>query len=72
MKHISKFFLAVLLLTVSAVGWAACPEGTKKLDKECEATSSSLKDVTEVLLELRDSGPERTKNYAGHESSEER
>ena len=29
MKRLSKFFLAVLLLTVSAVGWAACPEGFK-------------------------------------------
>ena len=29
MKPLSKFFLAVLLLTVSAVGWAACPEGFK-------------------------------------------
>jgi len=71
MKRLSQFFLAVLLLAVASASWSACPEGTKKLDKECEATSSSLKDVTEVLLELRDSGPERTKNYAGHESSEE-
>ena len=36
MKRLSKFFLAVLLLTISAVGWAACPEGFKNNYKgEC-------------------------------------
>ena len=28
MKLLSKFFLAVLLLTVASVSWATCPEGT--------------------------------------------
>jgi hypothetical protein len=71
MKLPSKFFLAVLLLTVASTSWAACPEDTKKLDKGCEPTKNSLKDVTEVLLELRDLGPERTKNSVGNEASEE-
>ena len=36
MKRLSKFFLATLLLTVTSVGWAACPEGYKNNYKgEC-------------------------------------
>ena len=36
MKRFSKFFLAVLLLTVASASWAACPEGTKNNYKgEC-------------------------------------
>ena len=36
MKHFSKFFLAALLLTISTVSWAACPEGFKSNYKgEC-------------------------------------
>ena len=42
MKLLSKFFLAVLLLTVASVGWAACPEGTKNNYKgECVPTAES-------------------------------
>ena len=39
MKRLSKFFLAVLLLTVTAVSWGACPEGQKQTYKGCEAIS---------------------------------
>ena len=36
MKRLSNFFLASLILTISAVGWAACPEGFKSNYKgEC-------------------------------------
>ena len=36
MKSFFKYFLAALLLTISAVGWAACPEGFKSNYKgEC-------------------------------------
>ena len=36
MKRFSNFFLASLILTISAVGWAACPEGFKSNYKgEC-------------------------------------
>ena len=40
MKLLSKLFLAVLLLTVTAVTWAACPEGQKQTYKGCEAVVS--------------------------------
>ena len=36
MNHLSKFFLAVLLLTVASTSWAACPEGQKQTYKGCE------------------------------------
>ena len=36
MKLLSKFFLAVLLLTVATVSWAACPEGQKQTYKGCD------------------------------------
>ena len=46
MKHISKFFLSVLLLTVSAVGWSACPEGFKNNYKgECVPLESETRDA---------------------------
>ena len=36
MKRLSKFFLAVLLLTITSIVWAACPEGAKNNYKgEC-------------------------------------
>ena len=42
MKRLSKFFLAVLLLTVTGVSWAACPEGTKNNYKgECVQVAGS-------------------------------
>ena len=42
MKRPSKFFLAILLLTVASVGWAACPEGTKNNYKgECVPVDGS-------------------------------
>ena len=46
MKRLSKFFLAVLLLTVSAVGWAACPEGFKNNYKgECVPLERGTRDA---------------------------
>ena len=46
MKPLSKFFLAVLLLTVSAVGWAACPEGFKNNYKgECVPLERGTRDA---------------------------
>ena len=39
MKLLSKFFLAVLLLTVASVSWAGCPEGEKQTYKGCEPDS---------------------------------
>jgi len=46
MKPLSKFFLAVLLLTVSAVGWAACPEGFKNNYKgECVPLEGGTRDA---------------------------
>lgn len=46
MKHLSKFFLAVLLLTISAVGWAACPEGFKNNYKgECVPLERGTRDA---------------------------
>ena len=45
MKHLSKFFLAALLLTVSALGWAACPEGFKNNYKgECVPLESETRE----------------------------
>ena len=42
MKLFSKFFLAVLLLTVTSLSWAACPEGTKNNYKgECVPVAAS-------------------------------
>ena len=42
MKLLSKFFLAVLLLTVASVSWGACPEGTKNNYKgECLPVAGS-------------------------------
>jgi hypothetical protein len=42
MKLLSKFFLVVLLLTVTSVGWAACPEGYRNNYKgECVAVVGS-------------------------------
>ena len=42
MKLLSKFFLAVLLLTVGSVSWGACPEGTKNNYKgECLPVAGS-------------------------------
>ena len=42
MKLLSRFFLAVLLLTVASVSWAACPEGTKNNYKgECVPIAGS-------------------------------
>ena len=40
MKRLSKFFLAVLLLTVTAVSWGACPEGQKQTYKGCEVDAT--------------------------------
>ena len=37
MDPLPKFFLAVLLLIMASVSWAACPEGTKQTYKGCEA-----------------------------------
>ena len=46
MKYLSKFFLAVLLLTISAIGWAACPEGFKNNYKgECVPLESGTIDA---------------------------
>ena len=46
MKPLSKSFLAVLLLTVSAVGWAACPEGFKNNYKgECVPLERGTRDA---------------------------
>ena len=46
MKPLYKFFLAVLLLTVSAVGWAACPEGFKNNYKgECVPLERGTRDA---------------------------
>ena len=43
MKFLSKLFLAVLLLTVTSVSWAACPEGTKNNYKgECVYASGFI------------------------------
>ena len=43
MKHLSKFFLATLLLTVASVSWAACPEGYKSNYKgECVDASGNV------------------------------
>ena len=45
MKRLSKFFLAILLLIVSAVGWAACPEGFKNnYNGECVPLESGNRD----------------------------
>ena len=42
MKLLSQFFLAVLLLIVASVSWAACPEGTKNNYKgECVPIAGS-------------------------------
>ena len=40
MKHLAKFLLAVLLLTVTAVSWGACPEGQKQTYKGCEVDAT--------------------------------
>ena len=46
MKCLSKFFLAVLLLIISAVGWAACPEGFKNNYKgECVPLEGGNRDA---------------------------
>ena len=46
MKTLSKFFLAVLLLTVSAIGWAACPAGFKNNYKgECVPLERGTRDA---------------------------
>ena len=43
MKFLSKLFLAVLLLTVTSVSWAACPEGSKNNYKgECVYASGFI------------------------------
>ena len=42
MRLLSKFFLAILFLTVASVSWAACPEGTKNNYKgECVPIAGS-------------------------------
>ena len=47
MRRLSKFFLAVLLLTVTGVSWAACPEGTKNNYKgECVPIAGQSKEST--------------------------
>jgi S1-C subfamily serine protease len=49
MKLLSKFFLAVLLLTVTGVSWAACPEGTKNNYKgECVPIAKSSTGSTQA------------------------
>jgi len=51
MKHLAKFFLVVLLLTVASVGWAACPEGTKNNYKgECVPVAGSESSVSSGSL----------------------
>ncbi len=59
MNPLTKFLLAVLLLAVSAVSWAGCPEGQKQTYKGCEATEEKVteakqevKEVTSEKLEL--------------------
>ena len=59
MKHLSKFFLATLLLTVASVSWAACPEGTKQTYKGCEPTKS-LTEVNAVYKMYEMEGPDGT------------
>ena len=46
MKLLSKFFLAVLLLTVVSVSWAACPEGYRNNFKgECAPVAKGTTDA---------------------------
>ena len=46
MKRLSKFCLAVLLLIISAVGWATCPEGFKNnYNGECVPLESGTRDA---------------------------
>ena len=46
MKLLSQFFLAVLLLTVASVSWAACPEGEKQTYKGCKAADEEVTEGT--------------------------
>jgi hypothetical protein len=41
MRTLSKVFLAVLLLTVTSISWAACPVGTKQTYRGCEPDSDT-------------------------------
>ena len=57
MNFLPRFFLAVLLLTFTAVSWAACPEGQKQTYKGCEAiqacpegTKQTTKGCEEIKL----------------------
>jgi len=53
MRRLSKFFLAVLLLTVTAVSWAACPEGTKNNYKgECVPIAGGRSTTNKNIIDV--------------------
>jgi hypothetical protein len=60
MRTLSKFLLALFLLTFTGVSWAACPEGQKQTYKGCEPISGKVTeeqpDVIEVTSEILELG----------------
>ena len=50
MRTLSKFLLAILLLTVASVGWGACPTGKINTYCGCEADPSYVRKLPDSEL----------------------